>query len=87
MRYKRKQLDAVELGDELLLCGENGERVHRLNKTSAAIWKLCDGERGLSDIAASLAREFRGASLKEIEADVLAALLEMTGLGILSSRG
>jgi len=40
MRYKRKQLDAVELGDELLLCGENGERVHRLNKTSAAIWKL-----------------------------------------------
>jgi len=64
-----------------------GERVHRLNKTSAAIWKLCDGERGLSDIAASLAREFRGASLKEIEADVSEALLEMGRLGILSSRG
>jgi len=87
MRYKKKQLDAVELGDELLLCEKNGQRVHRLNKTSAAVWKLCDGQKGPGDIAANLAQEFGGASAKEIEADVLATLSEMTKLGILNGCG
>ncbi len=87
MKYRKRELDTVELGEELLVCGEDSQQVHRLNNTAAAIWKLCDGERGLKDIAASLAREFRGASAKEIEADVRAALLEMRRLGILSSCG
>ncbi len=87
MRYKRKQLDAVQVGEELLLCEKSGEQVHRLNGTAAAIWKLCDGEKGASEIAANLAREFGGASAKEIEADVLATLSEMTKLGIVNCCG
>lgn len=85
MRYKRKELDAVELGDELLLCEETGQQVHRLNRTAAEIWKLCDGERAVSEIAAHLARNFRGASAKQMEGDVRAALQEMTRSGILCS--
>ena len=87
MRYKRKELDAVQVGQGLLLCEEGRQRVHRLNKTSAAVWKLCDGEKGASEIAANLAREFGGASAKEIEADVLATLSEMTKLGIVNGCG
>lgn len=83
MKYKKKQLDAVELGDELLLCEKGSARVHRLNSTAAAIWKLCDGQEDTSEIAKNVAREFRGPSATEIEADVGETLSKMTKLGIL----
>ena len=85
VKYKKKELDAVQLGDELLLCEKTGQQVHRLNGTAGAIWKLCDGQKGPGDMAGHLAREFRGASAKKIETDVLATLEELTKLGIIDS--
>jgi len=82
MKYKKKELDTVELGEELLVCAEDGQRMHRLNSTAAAIWRLCNGQRHASEIAAHLARDFRGRSEKEIKGDVCAALQEMKEMGI-----
>jgi len=87
MKYKKKELDAVELGNGLILCEKSGRRLHRLNNTAAEIWKVCDGERDVSDIAAHLAREFSGAPEEKLESDVQSALVEMRRLGILDSCG
>ncbi|MDP2895261.1 MAG: PqqD family protein [bacterium] len=82
MTYRKKDLDAVELGEELLLCEKTSQKLHRLNSTAAAIWKLCDGQKDMSEIAKNVAREFPGPSASEIEADVRETLSKMKRLGI-----
>jgi hypothetical protein len=87
VRYRRKDLEEVELGEELILLEATGQRLHRLNSTASAVWRLCDGKRDVSMIAASLAQEFNGASGKEVQTEVQAALLDMVRMGILDSCG
>ena len=82
MTYRKKDLDAVELGEELLLCEKTSQKIHRLNSTAAAIWKLCDGQSSLSAIAEGIAREFDGASSRDVESDVRETLSKMTELGV-----
>jgi hypothetical protein len=85
MKYKKRELDAVELGGKLLVRGKGSQQVHLLNSTAAAIWKFCDGKNDVSDTVAHLAREFPGCSEEEIERDVRAALSAMSELGIVRS--
>lgn len=87
MRYRRKDLEEVELGEELILLEATGQRLHRLNSTASAIWKLCDGKTDVRMIAASLAQEFNGAPAEKVQTEVQAALLDMVRMGILDSCG
>ena len=87
MKYKRKDLEEVALGEELVVLGATGQRLHRLNSTASAIWKLCDGERDVGMIAACLAQEFGGAPAEKVRTEVQAALLDMVRMGILDSCG
>jgi hypothetical protein len=40
-----------EVGDEVLVYDQDSNHIHRLNETSAAVWRLCDGRRSVTDIA------------------------------------
>lgn len=37
--------------DELVVYDEAAKHIHHLNQVSSAIWRLCDGRRGVSEIA------------------------------------
>jgi hypothetical protein len=47
-----------DLGDEYLFYDPDADRVHILNGTARAIYLLCDGERGLDEIALSIAERY-----------------------------
>ena len=87
MKYKKRQLEHVDLGEELVLCGVPGDQLHRLNRTASTVWKLCDGQRGVEEIALCLAREFEGMPIQEIEDDVRVTLQEMKTAGIIDTVG
>jgi coenzyme PQQ synthesis protein D (PqqD) len=39
------------LGDELLVYDSERDRAHSLNAVAAAVWELCDGDRGACELA------------------------------------
>ena len=44
-------------------------RVHRLNRTTAEVWRLCDGQRTVTDIAAQLGRHVNAVEIEPIVSD------------------
>lgn len=46
-----------ELADELVIYDRRRRRAHRLNGAAAAVWKHCDGTRGVSDLVDVLQKE------------------------------
>jgi len=51
---RTQDLECQEVGDELMVMDARSDRVHVLNTTMAAIWKLCDGGRSSEQIARAL---------------------------------
>lgn len=51
-------LDAIEVSDGLVVYDSSSDRVHYLNHTAAFIFRLCDGTRPPSELAAIIATAF-----------------------------
>ena len=47
-----------DLGVELLFLGAEGDTIHVLNDVARAIYLLCDGTRGVAEIAGALCTEY-----------------------------
>jgi hypothetical protein len=56
-KARQDELLSTEVGDELVIYDQRSRRAHRLNRTTALIWRYCDGEHTVEDIAALLAVE------------------------------
>jgi plasmid maintenance system antidote protein VapI len=54
---RRDGLVVRELPDEVLVYDLESHKAHCLNSTAAAVWRLCDGETTVADMAFRLARE------------------------------
>lgn len=78
---KRPDLKAFTVANELVLLPPGGEQVFALNESGAAIWQLCDGTRGLSDMLGALRSRYAGDDV-EVLADVSDALLRLQSLGL-----
>jgi Coenzyme PQQ synthesis protein D (PqqD) len=52
---RREGLSERALPDELVLYDPKTDKAYLLNRSAAAIWDLCDGERSLPELAAELA--------------------------------
>jgi hypothetical protein len=57
-KARRDQLIVRELPDEILVYDLKCDRAHCLNKTSAMVWKHCDGKMTTRQMAGLLEREF-----------------------------
>jgi hypothetical protein len=44
-----------DIGDELIVYDQLRHRAHRLNDTASTVWRHCDGETGIADLASILA--------------------------------
>ena len=47
----------TETATEVLVYDQESHHIHHLNRSSATIWRLCDGERTTADLAAAASRE------------------------------
>jgi pyrroloquinoline quinone biosynthesis protein D len=60
------------------------ERVFNPDDTAVAVLKLCDGQRSVSDIAATLSAEYQ-APLDVITSDILAMLQDLFDKGVVKA--
>lgn len=56
--HKPSDLVVEELENEILIYRPGSHQAIHLNATAAAIWKLCDGTRTISDIVDCLVAEY-----------------------------
>jgi len=78
----RKDLDIVELDDELVLYDPARDEVHYLNATAALVFGLCDGSATVKEIATDIAGAIRVPE-KRIERQVRTLLKELREVGLL----
>lgn len=55
----QKDLLIRELKDEVILYDAATKRAHCLNRTAAAVWRLCDGQTNVTEIAQVLRQDER----------------------------
>jgi len=48
---RRENLVTTEVKDEVLVYDKERHHIHHLSQTAAAVWRLCDGQRTVSDVA------------------------------------
>ena len=70
-----------DFGDEVVLYDPVATRVVYLNDTASLIWRLCDGQRNISEIK-SLLQEGYPAASDQIEEDLHATLRQFVSSGV-----
>ena len=80
---KADDLEIRAVGDEVLVHHLSAQKVHILNKTAGDILALCDGQRSLDDIVASICDATK-ADRVTVERDVDGLLEEFAKLGLVA---
>lgn len=71
-----------EMDGEAVVYDRGGKKAIYLSESATVIWKLCDGQRSVGEIVATLAREYPEAAT-EIAADVSGAVDRMVAAQVL----
>jgi len=79
---RRTNLVCHDVGDEVLVYDQDQRRVHRLNRSAGLVWKRCDGQTPVSELAALLHREL---DLPLDDELVMLALDRLEGAGLLKT--
>ena len=84
VRTPRRRLDVREqmLDAEAVLFDAASGRMHRMNATALAIWRLCDGERTTEDAARILADHYDVDACAALD-DVEQTLVQFAGAGLI----
>lgn len=80
LKARTEGLIIKELDGELAVYDEREHRAHELNSTAAAVWRKCDGETELDEIAREIAAE---TELPQDEEIVRMALDQLSRAGLL----
>jgi hypothetical protein len=73
----------TEMGKELVLYDLQAFKAHRLNPTSAFVYKACDGNRSVAEIAQLLSNAHSGTTNEQV---VWYALKRLQGASLLETR-
>lgn len=79
-------IEEQSAGDELVLYDMRAGRLHHLNPTASAVWRLCDGTATLDDIVARISLEFVVREADKPESDVKALVQEWMRAGLINSQ-
>jgi hypothetical protein len=63
---RRDQLFVQDVGDDLVVYDQEGHLAHRLSRTAALVWRHCDGQHSVEDLAALLAKELNAPAAGEL---------------------
>jgi len=77
---RKRELIVKELTDEVLVYDLSDNRAHSLNHTAAFVWKHCDGEKTVTEIASLMEKQWS----KPVSEDVVwLALKQLSRAGLL----
>jgi Coenzyme PQQ synthesis protein D (PqqD) len=71
----------LDVGDGLILYNHDSSLVHHLNPSAALVWRRCDGEASVSELAASIAGE-HGLNASDVLRQVSAVIAEFDALDL-----
>ena len=80
---RRYDLVVEELPDEVLVYDRKSDEAHCLNKMASLIWKNCDGQSGIDEIAASVGHELNSAVSRQA---VMLGLEELSAFSLLDQK-
>jgi len=72
----RSDITVQEIGAEVMLYDGVNEKIHVLNHSAYAIWKICNGENNLEDIHAQMSAQYPDAR-ENLIADIQATIKEL----------
>lgn len=81
--HTREDVVFRRLGEEFAILDPEGQVVHVLNPTAAAVWLLCDGTLELTGIADEVVRAFGAADAEQVRTDVIEAVSGFAERGLL----
>jgi PqqD family protein of HPr-rel-A system len=83
----RKAADVLELdmGDGVILYNHDSSLVHHLNPSAALLWKLCDGEASVGQLAQEIAEEY-GLKTNQVEEQVSGVIAEFDALDLVEDQ-
>jgi PqqD family protein of HPr-rel-A system len=55
---KAAEVLELDMGDGVILYNHDSSLVHHLNPSAALLWKLCDGEATVKELAGEIAEEY-----------------------------
>jgi len=79
----KADIEKSQMGDETLLYNSDKDKVTVLNKTAAAVWRLCDGKHTVSQITEKISESFDPPEDCDVAGDVEAAIQKLKQDGIL----
>ena len=71
-------------GNDLVLYDASAGRLHVLNLTAAAVWRLCDGSKTIDDIVQKVEVEFAFSSGDQPRSDITGLLGNLRDQGLIS---
>jgi hypothetical protein len=80
---REEKLVVREMPDELLVYDLRVHKAHCLNQTAAFVWKCCDGQTGVAELAAMLSEKLGTAIPDDV---VWIALEQLEALSLLEER-
>jgi hypothetical protein len=63
----REDVTVQVIGDEVMLYDNSSEKIHVLNHSAYAIWKLCDGSHTTEDIRVQLVDQYPDAETDVVD--------------------
>lgn len=63
---RKDEIVIQEIDGEVLIYDLRNDKAFCLNPTSAAIWKLCDGDKSVAEIADNVAKEFKATNSEDL---------------------
>lgn len=83
---RRSHVEERLAGEDLVLYDPAGGRLHVLNATAAAIWRLCDGSLSAPAIAGRFSADFRVDPGQDPQADARLLLRSLFEAGLVEER-
>ena len=81
-KHREENLIVKQIGDEVIVYDMSSDRVHSLNGMAGAVFELCDGTIGVSELAERLGEQ-RAMTPAEASAIVTTALEQLSDRGLL----
>jgi hypothetical protein len=86
IRKNADRLTETDIDEEIVIMRLSNGEFFALSETSAAIWRLIDGERDRAALLAALADEYSLDDPARVESDVDEFLARMEEMGLLADR-
>jgi PqqD family protein of HPr-rel-A system len=83
---KAAEVLELDMGDGVILYNHDSSLVHHLNPSAALLWKLCDGEATVKELAGEIAEEY-GLVPDVVLEEISGVIAEFDALDLVQDQG